>query len=211
MPEMLVHISNIMPGKKFNPAMHAYVREGVNRSGGSATVLIHPFYCESYLPKIDDLFENYILCKRITSLDYSSYISRLEGFLKRSDRPVFLLSQEMDVKKLGKWMLRLNIPAPVIIVKTEYHSPAPIFDGQEASRVIKNQFDTNEAFKPFVSLLKDVGVSRGFLAGEYHYTENSVPYGCVPATLTALSPFLSVEMIDGLTFPNLDVPKVSDK
>gem|GEM_PF-5762611 len=84
----------------------------------------------------------------------------------------------------------------VVLLNTKGDDPVPGFD---------IEMDERKSWQILANILRKSKISLLKLAGEIAYVEGMDEKGCVYYAFTRLSPFLSVEIIPHLTYPNLKV------
>jgi len=160
---------------------------------GRAMLLVHPLFSE-YISADESLeTRQHNLFRQIAAKDFDAHVIRLGRILKTTTMVPFVLADENSYDKASGWLNGMNLNKHVYMAETGSKDPTPIFS-----------FDS--AMSPWyvlAGMMKDIGISRVFLAGELAYIEKGENKGCVFSVQEQLSPHIPVKVLHRLTFPGI--------
>ena len=179
--------------KHFNTAAFEAARIRVLAGKGKALVIVHPLFSESF--SSDESIERTApyLFRQIMGKDYDQYMSRLGRAIKSTSMLPIVLAEKNSYEKARSWLNGMGSDKHIFMAGTISKDPTPEFS-----------FDT--VLSPWSILaeaLKELGVSKVFLAGELAYSNNSGNTGCVFFARQYLSPYFPVKVLSRLTFPGI--------
>jgi hypothetical protein len=209
-----INALNLQSGR-FKTARHQLVKRAVQAASpageGRANIVIHPFYCRPWLTSPQKISQNEWLQMEIedhesrpdSSYRYSAYLKRLESYLKETLAPIFVFAQLHDRLNAEKWVIELQLTAPVVMLYAK---------SEDATPLVGTETQKEKAWRLFADVLTGLEIGHVVLVGEKGYTENHWGAGCVYVSLDHLRDMsFSATVRQELTYPGIDVVHWSDK
>jgi hypothetical protein len=160
---------------------------------GKAMLVVHPLSSESF--SSDESLERTDpwLFRQIMAKDFDAYAARLGRVLKTTSMVPFVLSGENTYDKASGWLNGMRLDKHIFIAETDSKDPTPLF----------SFYSEMSPWDVLAGMMKDVGISNVFIAGELAYFKNDKNVGCVFSVREQLSPHIPVKILHHLTFPGI--------
>ena len=162
-------------------------------ANGKMLIIPHLKSAESY--SADESLERTDpnLFRQIMPKDYDSYINRLGKTIRNTPMLTLVLAEEGSYDKAAGWLNGMYLNKHIFMSSTIPKDPTPVFS-----------FETIwSTWHLLAEKMKDLGISKVYLAGELAFYKNSGKTGCVYFALDYLKDYFPVKVLPRLTFPGI--------
>lgn len=203
----ILSFSQIFPSSKtFSKRAFNNLKSYILEHNGRIFSLIHPGFLKETSGVIPWLFSNRDV--KVQKSSYKNYIENLKEYLTRTEEPLFIFKEMHTSKHSYNWLLENSSSFIKVFVNTYPKSPVPI---------VRNISEYDSPWYHFNITLRDkLLVNRVFIGGELFYRKEDLHgnidlCGCVGGAYSCISNYLSVQIEEKISFPNVLIRRVSQR